>query len=138
MVQHLSFWFAAPVFHDVVWTIDEGGSWVVIGTGSKQAFLQTLLGRLRITPPPPLPGGLFPFLSDSPHDPHTCVALVSFAWHRPRAAGGTFYDYISRYHAVREEDCITLQKSMFVEYDFLDIQPKGGKVETSVDTGRSK
>ncbi|KAG1890221.1 hypothetical protein F4604DRAFT_1568470, partial [Suillus subluteus] len=126
------------VFRDVEWTIDEGESWAVIGTGSKQAFLQTLLGHLRITPPPPLPDGLFPFLSDSSRDPHTCVALVSFAWHRPRAAGGTFYDYTSRYHAVREEYCITLQESMFGEYDSLDIQPKGGKVETPVDTGRSK
>ncbi|KAG1857298.1 hypothetical protein C8R48DRAFT_717808 [Suillus tomentosus] len=57
-----------------------------------------LLGHLHS-----LPGGLFHLLSDSPCNPHL-VALVSFA-HRPRAAGGTFYDYTSRYRAVREEDC---------------------------------
>jgi ATPase subunit of ABC transporter with duplicated ATPase domains len=41
-VQHLSFCFAAPVFCDVEWTINEGESWAVIGTGSKQktALLQ--------------------------------------------------------------------------------------------------
>ncbi|KAG2092115.1 uncharacterized protein F5147DRAFT_537035, partial [Suillus discolor] len=84
--------FAALVFCDVEWTIDEGESWAVIGTGSKQkiALLQTLLGHLRITPPPSLPGGLFPFFSDPPHGPHNCVAFVSFV-HRPRAAGGAFY-----------------------------------------------
>ncbi|KAG2087721.1 P-loop containing nucleoside triphosphate hydrolase protein [Suillus cothurnatus] len=131
--------FAAPVFRDVEWTIDEGESWAVIGTGSKQktALLQTLLGHLRITPPPPLPGGLFPFLSDPPRDPHTCVALVSFA-HRPRAAGGAFYDYTSRYGAVREEDRITLRESMFGEYDFLNIQPKGGKVKTPVEVAQDE
>ncbi|KAG2043862.1 hypothetical protein BDR03DRAFT_837317, partial [Suillus americanus] len=78
--------FATPVFCDVEWTIDEGKSWAVIRTCSKQktALLQMLLGHLRS-----LPSGLFPFLSDSPCNPHL-VALVSFA-HRPRAAGGTFY-----------------------------------------------
>ncbi|KAG2102843.1 uncharacterized protein F5147DRAFT_809932 [Suillus discolor] len=77
--------FAAPVFRD-----------------EKTALLQTLLGHLRITPPPPLPGELFPCLSDPPRDPRNCVAFVSFA-HRPRVAGGTFYDYTSRYGAVKED-----------------------------------
>ncbi|KAG2053529.1 hypothetical protein BDR06DRAFT_862494, partial [Suillus hirtellus] len=78
--------FAVPVFRDVEWTIDEGKSWAVIGTGSKQktALLQMLLGHLRS-----LCGSLFPFLSDSPCNPHL-VALVSFV-HQPCAAGGTFY-----------------------------------------------
>ncbi|KAG1726954.1 P-loop containing nucleoside triphosphate hydrolase protein [Suillus paluster] len=131
--------FAAPVFRDVEWTIGEGENWAVIGTGSKQktALLQTLLGHLRITPPPPLPGGLFPFLSDPPRDPHACVSLVSFA-HRSRAAGGAFYDYTSRYGAVREEDRITLRESMFGEYDFLNIQPKGGRVKTPVEIAQDK
>ncbi|OAX36371.1 P-loop containing nucleoside triphosphate hydrolase protein, partial [Rhizopogon vinicolor AM-OR11-026] len=131
--------FAAPVFRDVEWTVTEGESWAVIGTGSKEktALLQTLLGHLRITPPPPLPKGLFPFLSDPPRDPHTCVALVSFA-HRSRAAGGAFYDYTSRYGAVREEDRITLRESMFGEYDFLNVQPKGGRVKTPVEIAQEK
>ncbi|KAG1866991.1 hypothetical protein C8R48DRAFT_761311 [Suillus tomentosus] len=94
--------FAAPVFHDVEWTINKGESWAVI-SGSKQKT------------------AFYP-----PCDPHNCVAIVSFA-HRPRAAGGAFYDYTSRYGAVREEDHITLRESMFGECDFLNIQPKGGK-----------
>jgi len=34
--------FAAPVFRDVEWTISEGESWAVVGTGSKEksALLQ--------------------------------------------------------------------------------------------------
>lgn len=131
--------FAAPVLRDVHWTVGEGENWAVIGTGSKQktALLQTLLGHLRVTPPPPLPRGLFPFLSDPPRDPHTCVALVSFA-HRSRAAGGAFYDYTSRYGAVREEDRITLRESMFGEYDFLNIQPKGGRVKTPAEIAQDE
>ncbi|KAG1788320.1 uncharacterized protein HD556DRAFT_1447916 [Suillus plorans] len=109
---------------DVEGTIDEGESWVVM-PGSKQKTRCTLLGHLRITPPP-LPGRLFPFLSDPPRDPHNCVTFVSFA-HRPRAAGGAFYDYTSRYGAVRKEHRITLREIMFGEYDFLNIQPKGEK-----------
>jgi ABC-type lipoprotein export system ATPase subunit len=65
------------------------------------------------------------------------VALVSFA-HRPRAAGGAFYDYTSRYGAVREEDRITLRESMFGEYDFLNIQPKGGKVKTPLEIAQDE
>ena len=42
------------------------------------------------------------------------MSLVSFA-HRPRASGGTFYDYTARYGAVREEDRITLRQSLFPE-----------------------
>ncbi|KAH7920601.1 P-loop containing nucleoside triphosphate hydrolase protein [Leucogyrophana mollusca] len=118
---------AAPVFRDVDWTVNEGESWAVIGSGSNQktALLRTLLGHLRISPPPPPPGGLFPFLSDPPRDPHTCVSLVSFA-HRPHASGSAFYDYTARYGAVRDEDRITLRQSMFGEYDFLNVQPKDG------------
>ncbi|KAG2127232.1 P-loop containing nucleoside triphosphate hydrolase protein [Suillus clintonianus] len=125
-----------PVFRDVEWTIGEGENWAVIGTGSKQktALLQTLLGLLRITPPLPLPGGLFPFLSDPPCDPHTCPSLVSFA-HRSRAAGGAFYYYTSPYGAVREEDRIALRESMFGEYN---IQPKGGRVKTPVEIAQDE
>ncbi|OAX30843.1 hypothetical protein K503DRAFT_870855 [Rhizopogon vinicolor AM-OR11-026] len=98
---------------------------------------QTLLGHLRIIPPPPLPKGLFPFLSDPPRNPHTCVALVSFA-HWSRAVCGAFYDYTSRYGAVREEDRITLRESMFGEYDSLNVQQKGGRVKTSVEIAQEK
>ncbi|KAG2098419.1 uncharacterized protein F5147DRAFT_358986 [Suillus discolor] len=140
----LSSRFHAPTFIALVTKTSQHRSSVmlngllmrVIGTGSKQktALLQTLLGHLRINPSPPLPGGLFPFLSDSPRDPHNCV---SFA-HRPRAAGAAFYDYTSRYGAVREEDRITLRESTFGEHDFLNIQPKGGKVKTSVEIAQGE
>ncbi|KAG6331621.1 hypothetical protein ID866_7466 [Astraeus odoratus] len=118
---------AAPVFQDVRWTVRDGESWAVIGSGSSQktALLQTLRGHLRITSPPP--GGLFPFLSNPPRDPHNAVAFVSFA-HRPQSFGNAFYDYSARYGAVRDEDRITLRESMFGEYDFLNIRPKAGLV----------
>ncbi|KAG2118221.1 uncharacterized protein F5147DRAFT_648586 [Suillus discolor] len=64
-----------------------------------------------------------PFLSDPPRDPHNCVAFVSFA-HRSRG--------------VKEEDRITLRESMLGEYDFLNIQPKGGKVKTPVEIAQDE
>jgi ABC-type sugar transport system ATPase subunit len=77
-----------------------------------------LLGHLRISPAPPPPAGLFPFLAvpatGPPRDPHECISIVSFG-NRRRAAGGAFYDYTARYGAVREEDRLTLQQSMFPE-----------------------
>ena len=79
---------------------------------------------MRIAPPPPPPCGLFPFLSDPPRDAHAAISLVSFA-HRPSSAGSVFYDYTARYGAVWEEDRITLRESMFGEYDFLNLRPKG-------------
>ncbi|KAG1888888.1 uncharacterized protein F5891DRAFT_1217222 [Suillus fuscotomentosus] len=69
-------------------------------------------------------------------DPH-CVAFVSFA-HRPRAAGSAFYDYTSPYGAVRQEDRINLRESMFGEYDFPNVQPKGGKVKTPVEIAQNE
>ncbi|KIJ66078.1 hypothetical protein HYDPIDRAFT_130250 [Hydnomerulius pinastri MD-312] len=124
---------AAPVFQGISWTVNEGENWAVIGSGSNQktALLQTLRGHLRIAPPPPPPGGLFPFLSNT-RDSHTSVALVSFA-HRPQSAGGAFYDYTARYGAVREEDRITLRESMFGEYDFLNLRPKGQVITKTPD-----
>ncbi|KAI6168653.1 P-loop containing nucleoside triphosphate hydrolase protein [Pisolithus thermaeus] len=121
---------AAPVFRDVNWTVREGECWAVIGSGSHQktTLLQTLRGHLRLAPSPPLPGGLFPFLSDPPRGAHNAVALVSFA-HRPQSTGSAFYDYTARYGAVRDEDRITLRESVFGEYDFLNIRPKA-QVET--------
>lgn len=75
---------------------------------------KTLLGHLRIAPTPPPPGGLFPALTESGHDPFTSLVFVSFG-NRRRVAGGEFYDYSARYGAVREEDSITLRQSMFPE-----------------------
>lgn len=80
--------------------------------GAKTALLRALTGHLRIHPPPPPPDGLFPFLDGL--DSHKHVDLVSFA-HRPRAAGGAFYDFTARYGAVREEDKRTLRETFFPE-----------------------
>jgi ABC-type molybdenum transport system ATPase subunit/photorepair protein PhrA len=77
---------------------------------------QTLLGNMRISPPPS--GGPLPSLSLKPRPINEAVSLVSFA-HRPRASGGAFYDYTARYGAVREEDRITLRQSMFPEESAL-------------------
>ena len=79
---------------------------------------------MRIAPPPTPLGGLFPFLSNPLRDAHTAISLVSFA-HCPGSAGSVFYDYTTRYGAVREEDRTTLRESMFGEYDFLNLRPKG-------------
>jgi hypothetical protein len=73
---------------------------------------QTLVGNLRISPPPP--GGPLPSLSPKSRPINEAVHLVSFA-HRPRASGGAFYDYTARYGAVRDEDRVTLRQSMFPE-----------------------
>lgn len=77
-----------------------------------------LLGHLRVSPAPPPPDGMFPFLSQPSsgmsRDPLDCVSIVSFG-NRRRAAGGAFYDYSARYGAVREEDRITLRQTMFPE-----------------------
>lgn len=104
-----------PLFRDVSWTVYPQDAWAVISSGSgnaKSALLNVLIGHLKLSPPPPPPGGLFPFLNG--RDPHKLVSLVSFA-HRPRAAGGAFYDYTARYGAVREEDKRTLRETFFPE-----------------------
>ncbi|KAI0253684.1 P-loop containing nucleoside triphosphate hydrolase protein [Lactifluus subvellereus] len=105
---------ARPVLRALDWTVRDGESWAVVGsgTGEKTALLETLLGNMRISPPPP--GGPLPSLSLKPRPINEAVYLVSFA-HRPRASGGAFYDYTARYGAVREEDRITLRQSMFPE-----------------------
>ncbi|KAF8262681.1 P-loop containing nucleoside triphosphate hydrolase protein [Lactarius quietus] len=103
-----------PVLTGVDWTVREGESWAVVGSGAgeKTALLETLLGNTRISPPPP--GGPLPTLSLKSRPINEAVYLVSFA-HRPRASGGAFYDYTARYGAVRDEDRITLRQSMFPE-----------------------
>lgn len=106
---------AGSLFPDVSWTIQPDDAWVVVSTGVgglKTALLQALTGHLRIHPAPPPPDGMFPFLTGL--DPHKYIDLVSFA-HRPRAAGGGFYDFTARYGAVREEDKRTLRETFFPE-----------------------
>ncbi|KAH9022493.1 P-loop containing nucleoside triphosphate hydrolase protein [Lactarius hengduanensis] len=105
---------ARPVLTGVDWTVREGESWAVVGSGAgeKTALLETLLGNTRISPPPP--AGPLPSLSLNSRSTNEAVCLVSFA-HRPRASGGAFYDYTARYGAVREEDRLTLRQSMFLE-----------------------
>lgn len=73
-----------------------------------------LLGRARLSPPPPL--GLYPFLAqlDPPKDPHECITSVSFS-HRREQVGGGFHDFTARYGAVREEDRTTLRQSIMTE-----------------------
>ncbi|KAG1898982.1 uncharacterized protein F5891DRAFT_1235288 [Suillus fuscotomentosus] len=133
LTPSLSSRFHVPTFIALVTQISQRRSSMMLNG----LLMRTLLGHLRITPPPPLPGRLFPFLSDPPRNPHNCAAFVSFA-HRPRAAGGAFYDYTSPYGAVREEDRITLRESMFGKYDFLNVQPKGGKVKTPIEIAQDE
>ncbi|KAI9507744.1 P-loop containing nucleoside triphosphate hydrolase protein [Russula earlei] len=105
---------ARPVLTAVDWTVREGESWAVVGSGvgEKTALLEALLGNMRISPPPP--GGPLPSLSLKPRPINDAVFLVSFA-QRPRASVGAFYDYTARYGAVRDEDRVTLRQSMFPE-----------------------
>lgn len=116
---------ARPVLRDLAWTVNENESWAVIGSGSGEKSLlfevcnsapknsrphpslQTLLGNLRLLPPPPHPG-LLPAFSH-----RKAVSLVSFG-HRKHSSGA-FYDYSARYGAVRDEDKITLRQNMFPE-----------------------
>ena len=130
-------------FEDCGMVVEEGQVWVVVGTSGagKNVLLQvsigqsycykdaltpislftpylwsqSLLGHTRIHPSPPLPGGLFPFLTlrPTPLDPYKFVSLVSFS-HRPRFQTG-FVDYSARYGAVRDEDKQTLRETLFPE-----------------------
>lgn len=104
-----------PLFHDVQWSIEQQDAWAVLSEGStsgKTSLLQTLVGHLKISPAPPPPGGLFPFLQG--RDTQGLISLVSFA-HRPRAAGAAFVDFTARYGAVREEDKRTVRETFFPE-----------------------
>ncbi|KAJ3854409.1 P-loop containing nucleoside triphosphate hydrolase protein [Lentinula lateritia] len=127
--------YAQPLFRDLTWTVEDGENWAVIGSGGggeKTDLLSMLLGRYRIAPYPPPPGGLFPFLSSKGLDPYSGVSIVTFG-HRQQA-GGAFYDYSARYGAVHEEDRLTLRQNMFPETipplrmpydDLLDVpEPK--------------
>jgi len=96
------------------------------------------LGHLRLYPPPPLPGGLFPLLSlpskdshnstSTPRDPYKYISLVSFR-HRSGGPGGAFYDFTARYGAVWDDDQrVTLLENMFPR--FLEMrEEKEGKFE---------
>ncbi|THU76759.1 hypothetical protein K435DRAFT_770826 [Dendrothele bispora CBS 962.96] len=107
---------STPVFRGLEWLVQEGESWAIVGSGpgEKSALFKMLLGHLRISPHPPPPGGLFPFLSETHSDPLQSISIVSFG-NRRRTSGGAFYDYSSRYGAVQEEDRITLRQNMFPE-----------------------
>ena len=73
-----------------------------------------LLGYMRIAPPPS--GGIYPFLyeQDPSKNPFDRISLVSFTA-RKRAGGGEFYDFTSRYGAVRDEERLTLREAFFSE-----------------------
>ncbi|KAF8980061.1 P-loop containing nucleoside triphosphate hydrolase protein [Cyathus striatus] len=109
---------SSPVLNDVQWVVKEGEAWAVVdsGSGGKDILFRTLQGSLRLSPSPPAPGGIFPFLTlpNPTLDPLTKLGIVSFT-HR-RRAGGDFYDYTARYGAVRDEDRVTLRQSMFPQY----------------------
>ncbi|KAH9976396.1 P-loop containing nucleoside triphosphate hydrolase protein [Lactifluus volemus] len=114
---------AKPVLRALDWTVREGESWAVVGSGAgeKTALLETLLGNMRISPPPP--GGPLPSLALKSRPINEAICFVSFA-HRPRASGGAFYDYTARYVAVRDEDRITLRQSMFPKESGLAQESK--------------
>ncbi|THU88807.1 P-loop containing nucleoside triphosphate hydrolase protein [Dendrothele bispora CBS 962.96] len=107
---------STPLFRGLEWLVQEGESWAIVGSGSgeKSALFKMLLGHLRISPHPPPPGGLFPFLSETHSDPLQSISIVSFG-NRRRTSGGAFYDYSARYGAVQEEDRVTLRQNMFPE-----------------------
>lgn len=71
---------------------------------------------MRISPPPS--GGIYPFLykQDPSKSPLDNISLVSFTA-RKRAGGGEFYDFTSRYGAVRDEERLTLREALFSEVD---------------------
>ncbi|KAM6504083.1 P-loop containing nucleoside triphosphate hydrolase protein [Amanita muscaria] len=111
-----------PIIQDLQWTVHDDEAWAVISSGSgKEALFKALLGRLRISPHPPPPGGLFPLLSLPPNsehtrDPYTSISLVSFR-HHSGGQGGAFYDFTARYGAMRdEEQRVTLLESMFPRF----------------------
>ncbi|KAI0645005.1 P-loop containing nucleoside triphosphate hydrolase protein [Trametes meyenii] len=104
-----------PMLRDVSWTVRPDEAWVVMSDSAASAHLQpalfgALLGTHRISPPPPQPGGLFPFLNGA--HPFTHVRAVRFA-HRAQGAGDGFYDFTARYGAVREGDRRTLRETFF-------------------------
>ncbi|KAJ8516927.1 hypothetical protein ONZ45_g5813 [Pleurotus djamor] len=80
--------------------------------GFEQKIFDTLLGHLRISPPP-TPLGLYPLLSQNDEDPYQKVSIVSFG--QRQSSSGAFYDYSARYGAVRDQDKITLRESVFPE-----------------------
>ena len=64
-------------------------------------------------------GGLYPFLATSSEDPYSRIAHVSFR-QRSGADAGAFFDYTTRYGAVRDEaDRVTLRGTLY---------PSGGEL----------
>lgn len=69
-------------------------------------------------------GGLYPFLSTSSQDPYSRIAHVSFR-QRSGADNGAFFDYTSRYGAVRQEaDRITLRATLCPSGENLTIEQR--------------
>ncbi|KIK57609.1 hypothetical protein GYMLUDRAFT_246950 [Collybiopsis luxurians FD-317 M1] len=67
-----------PLFPDLAWKVKEGESWAVAGSGGggeKAIVFNTLFGHYRISPHPPPPGGLFPFLHLTGPDPYSEVSI---------------------------------------------------------------
>jgi len=57
---------------------------------------------------------MFPFLGQDV-DPYSTIASVSFSHRATHTSGGAFYDYTTRYGAIRDNDVLTLRESMFPE-----------------------
>jgi len=57
---------------------------------------------------------MFPFLGQDV-DPYSAIASVSFSHRATHTSGGAFYDYTTRYGAIRDNDVLTLRESMFPE-----------------------
>ncbi|KAF8634670.1 hypothetical protein AX15_000771 [Amanita polypyramis BW_CC] len=120
-----------PVIQDLQWTVHDGEAWAIVSSGSgKEAIFKTLLGHLRLLPPPA--SGLFPLLSrpssdaTAPsRDPYSSVSFVSFRHHSGGPAGA-FYDYTARYGAIRDDDQRnTLLESMFPRFLDMRIEREG-------------
>jgi len=64
---------------------------------------------------------MFPFLGQDV-DPYSTIANVSFSHRATHTSGGAFYDYTTRYGAIRDNDMVTLRESMFPE-SILEAKP---------------
>ncbi|KIK66198.1 hypothetical protein GYMLUDRAFT_157952 [Collybiopsis luxurians FD-317 M1] len=64
-------------FHSA-WPVKEGENWAAVGSGVGGENHRNLLGRYRLSPHPPLPGGLFSFLNLPGLDPYSEISIVTF------------------------------------------------------------
>ena len=106
-----------PVF--ILWRRREKGS--ISGTPtfpltfpqSHHHRFKTFLGHLRVSTSDPRQR-MFPFLGQDFY-PYSTIANVSFSHRATHTSGGAFYDYTTRYGAIRDNDMLTLRESMFPE-----------------------